>query len=293
MNHELSQSRTVVVTSANSRVGRLLLPRLNVEGFETIALVRTESQRKQSPTKLPATQAIANWMTSDEAMRAMQNTDAIVHLSGNIFAKSARAYQEANVQTTERVAEALRFGRAKRVVFLSYPDANLHATNLFLQAKGQAEQLLLDSGKAVIFRIQSIINAPNTTLGPFEENLIVSDGKKVSILGDGKQKVEVVYSGDVVTAIIRALDKGQTRIYELTSPDQLTLDDLVRLLNRNPQVPISHVPGWLARILGRLIPDLSPTAVDLFLRRYSQMDTSCAVKEFGLNLTSLTEIWKA
>jgi len=284
MNHELSQSKTVVVTSANSRVGRMLLPRLNKQGFQTIALVRT-------PTELPATQTITNWMTSTEAITAMENAEAIVHLSGDIFAKSKKAYQEANVLTTERVAQALRSGNTKRVVFLSYPDADLHSSNLFLQAKGQAEQLLLDSGKAVIFRIQSIINAPDTTLSPFEESLITSDGNKISILGDGEQKIEVVYSDDVIEAIIRALNQGSPGIYDLTSPEQLTLNDLIKLLNRNPNVPISYVPGWLARILGWLVPDLSPTVVDLFLRQYSHMDSSQVVKEFGLKLTSLETIW--
>lgn len=285
MSLELSQPRTVVVTSANSRVGQMLLPRLNEQGFHTIALVR-------SLIELPATQTISNWVDSAEAMRAMQNADAIVHLSGEIFAKSAKLYQEANVKTTERVAEALRSGHAKRVVFISYPDADLQSSNLFLEAKGQAEQLLLSSGREVIiFRAQAIINTPDNP-GPFEQNLITSKGKKVSILGDGQQKIEVVYSGDVVEVIVRALNNGQAGIYDLTSPERLTLNDLAKLLNRNPNVPISHVPGWLARILGRMIPDLSPTAVDLFLRKYSPMDSSCTVKEFGLNLTSLKAIWK-
>lgn len=215
-----------------------------------------------------------------------------MHLSGEIFAKSAQAYWEANVQTTERVATALHSGRAQRVVFLSYPDADLQSSNLFLKAKGQAEQLLLGSSKeAVIFRAQAIINTPDSP-SPFEENLITSNGKKASILGNGQQKIEVVYSSDVIEAIVRALKGGQAGVYDLTSPDQVTLNDLVKLLNRNPDVPISHVPTWLSRILGRLIPDLSPTAVDLFLRKYSKMDGSRVIKEFGLSTTSLATIWK-
>lgn len=286
MSQELSQPRSIAVTSANSRVGRMLLPRLEEEGFHTIALVR-------SLIELPATQTISNWVASAEAMTAMQNADAIVHLSGEIFAKNAQAYQEANVQTTERVAEALCSGHAKRVVFFSYPDADLQSSNLFLKAKGQAEQLLLNSGReAIIFRAQAIINTPDDP-GPFEANLITSDGKKVSILGNGEQKVEVVYSGDVIEAIVRALKGGRAGIYDLTSPDRLTLNDLVKLLNRNPHVPISHVPTWLARILGWLIPDLSPTAVDLFLRKYSKMNGGRAIKEFGLTMTSINTIWKA
>lgn len=285
MSLEVSQLRTIAVTSANSRVGRILLPRLNEQGFHTIALVR-------SLTELPAAQTIANWVDSTEAMGVMQNADAIVHLSGEAFAKSAQAYWEANVQTTERVAEALRSGRAKRVVFISYLDADAQSSNLYLKAKGQAEQLLMSSSKeAVIFRVQAIINTPDSP-SPFEENLITSNGKKVSILGDGQQRIEVVYSSDVVEAIVRALKGGRAGVYDLTSPDQLTLNDLVKLLNRNPSVSISHVPTWLARILGRLIPDLSPTVVDLFLRKYSKMDGSRVIKEFGLSTTSLATIWK-
>lgn len=169
----------------------------------------------------------------------------------------------------------------------------MQSPNLFLKVKGQAEQLLLNSGKEVIiFRAQAIINTPDDP-GPFEENLITSNAKKVSILGDGQQNIKVVYSGDVVEAIVKALKGGRAGIYDLASPDQLTLNPLAKLLNRNPNVPISHVPTWLARILGRLIPDLSPTAVDLFLRKYSKMDNNRVIREFGLTLTSLDTIWKA
>ncbi len=38
MSLELSQPRSTVVTSANSRGGRMLLPRLNEQGFHTIDL---------------------------------------------------------------------------------------------------------------------------------------------------------------------------------------------------------------------------------------------------------------
>lgn len=88
----------------------------NEQEFRTVALVR-------SLTELPASQTISNWVDSTEAMRAMQNADEIVHLSGEIFAKNAQTYWEANVQTTERVAKALCSGHANRVVFISYPDA--------------------------------------------------------------------------------------------------------------------------------------------------------------------------
>lgn len=286
MNNPFHPDRTVVVTSANSRVGRLLLPYLTQNGFQTTALVR-------SPTELPATRTISNWMEATEAMEAMQNSDAIVHLSGELFAQSAKAYREANVQTTERVLEALQSGCAKRVVFISYLGANPQSPNLFLKAKGQAEQLLLGSKKeAVIFRAQAIINPPNAP-SPFEENLVAPEGKKVSILGDGQQKIEVVYISDVVEAITKALDSGRPGVYDLKSPDRLTLDDLVKLLNRNPNVAISHIPAWLARVLGRLMPDLSPTVVDLFLHDYPRMDSKRTVAEFGLTMTSLHEIWQA
>lgn len=116
--------------------------------------------------------------------------------------------------------------------------------------------------------------------------------RKARILGDGKQRQRPVYRGDVVAAIVAAIKHGTPGIYELTGSEEMTADDLVRLINRNPEVAISHTPGWLGRFVSLFIPDLSTTVVDVMLRD-STGDPEEAITEFRLQLTSLQTLWKA
>ncbi|MGH3145526.1 MAG: hypothetical protein ACRDTR_06950, partial [Rubrobacter sp.] len=67
-----------------------------------------------------------------------------------------------------------------------------------------------------------------------------------------------------------------------------TLDHLIRLVNRDPDVRISHTPAPLARIVGRFF--LPPTAVDILLRDATG-DPALTVAEFGLKPSSLYDLW--
>jgi len=98
----------------------------------------------------PSVTMITDWMRTE----ALSGADTVVHLSGEIAAKTAAEYQAANVETTRVVARALRPGQ--RVVFVSHLGADPTSTNLFLRAKGEAERLLTQSpAQAVILRTRS------------------------------------------------------------------------------------------------------------------------------------------
>lgn len=273
----------VAVVGANSLVGEMLLRHL--EGtLQTVALVR-------SAARLPATSIITNWMSSPEAERAMREADVLVHLCGDLFAGSAAAYRAANVETTERVTAALRSGRASRAIFISYVGADPDSSNLFLQTKGEAERLLLASGKeVVVFRCPAIINTPDKP-GPIEQNLKAQGTRSVRLLGNGRQRQQPVYRGDVVRAIAAAIERGTPGVYDLTGPEEMIADDLIRLINRNRDVRISHVPAWLARTLSLFVAELPSTFVDIMLRD-AVGDSSRAVTEFGLKPTLLSTLWR-
>ena len=57
------------------------------------------------------------------------------------------------------------------------------------------------------------------------------------------QRGPAVYRGDVVNAIIAALEKGKPGIYELSGAEEMTINQFIRLVNQNPQVKINHGIG--------------------------------------------------
>jgi len=61
-------------------------------------------------------------------------------------------------------------------------------------------------------------------------------------LGNGKQRVAPVYLGDIVAAIESAIMSGQAGTFDLQGPEEMSFDDLVRLLNGTADVSITHIP---------------------------------------------------
>jgi uncharacterized protein YbjT (DUF2867 family) len=120
---------------------------------------------------------------------------------------------------------------------------------------------------------------------------LLADGKKsVKVLGNGKQRVAPVYLGDVVAAIDAAIRSVQTGTFDLQGPDEMSFDELVRLLNGTTKVSIAHVPVVLARLLQFVGPKLPGSLIEVMVHD-SRSDHPTAHLVFGLSLRHLAQVW--
>jgi NADH dehydrogenase len=274
---------SVVVTGANGQVGHALLARLMGSPLQTVALV-------QGGQYVHASRLLSCSLHAPPSAQALHEADVIVHLAGALRPVPPNTYRSANLHTTQAVAQALRHGRARRVVFLSYVGAAESSRNEYLRTKAEAERILAATGReVVVFRCTHIVGPPEAP-GPTAQALIAGPTGRVTLLGRGSQLVQPVFVGDVAAAVAAAIERGAPGTYDLAGPDGMSLDELARLLNRGRDVRIQHVPGPLARAMGRLWPSWPPALVDLLLRD-SVGEAESAVAEFSLRLTSLRELW--
>jgi nucleoside-diphosphate-sugar epimerase len=241
---------------------------------------------------VPADCTVGAALDSPLAGEALRRADVIVHLAGGLGPRHGAALREANLGTTVRVAAAAREGRARRVVFLSHVRADSSSGNEYLALKGRAEEILAGTGKElVVFRCTHIIGPPEAP-GTVATALLRAGGAHhVTVFGNGMQRVAPVYRGDVVSALVAATRGGPPGTYGLAGPQELELDDLVRLLNRTPLTRLRHLPPPLAIVLSEVSPRLPASLVDLMLRD-SVADSSSACAAFGLTLTRLDEVWR-
>lgn len=259
----------------------MLIPVLKAAGHYTIGLVR-------KPVDTGSDEIITDWMHADAARKALASADAIVHLSGELNAKNERLYSEANLHTTRVVAENARAGR---LIYLSYPHASPGEKNYYLRYKGEAEALLHGTGiPLVIFRCPVIIDAPDVS-SRIDVLFKSSKGRPVPVIGSGFQTMRPVYRGTVVGAIASALMGGRSGVYELSGPDEVTVDEFVRLANP-AGTRLLHIPGWLAYALSFFMPGLSSTFVDMMLHYTSSVYDPAAYREFGVQPLSVVEMWR-
>jgi NADH dehydrogenase len=274
---------TIVITGANGQVGRQVLTNLQGKCQTSIALIR-------SNVELPATKIITNWTSSSEAKEAIFQADTIVHLAGSLKPQNGN-YQAANIKTTETLISHLNPNHNQKIIFLSYVGVSPTSSNPYLATKATCENLLQNTGcRVTIFRCSHIIGSPEKP-GLTAERLISNQGKPVAILGSGKQQITPIYLGDVVNAIITAIEQDHSGIFDLVGLESMTMDDLVKLVNHNQSVKISHLPSFIARLLPLIIKDLPLGLIDVMLN-----DSIGNSQKFGdtfqTKLTSLKEIWR-
>ena len=260
----------IAVTGACGQVGTLVCRRLAEGSIEVLPLKR-----------------------GDDWADAVGKAEAVIHLAGTLKPEGGNSYDSANVQTTATVVAAARGSHVRRLVFLSYVGADVASPNSYLRSKALAEGLLVESGiPSTVFRCLHIYGPPESpgrTAGPF----IARGRRPVTVPGTGKQLIEPLYIGDVVDAVLGAVDRADapTGIFELGGPDRMTMDDFVRTLNR-PDATIRHIRPGLARVLAHLSPSLTPALMDLLLRDNVTATSPAEIgRQFGFTPHRLADVW--
>lgn len=273
---------SVVITGASGQVGRATIDALVRRDIRPTALVRRDQPIESCTT-------ISDWLSSDRAITAIAGARTVVHLAGNLN-PSDHDYESANVIPTQRVASAVTSAQTRKIIFLSYVGASERSTNRYLETKARAERLLQETGVPVtIFRCTHIIGSP-TSPGPTAASVLASGRKSVKVLGNGKQRVAPVYLGDVVAAIDSAIMSEQSGTFDLQGPEEMSFDDLVRLLNGTAAVSITHIPIFVARLLRFVGPKLPGPLIEIMVSD-CRSDHPTAHSVFGLSLTPLGRVW--
>jgi len=261
----------VAVTGASGQVGTLLRKELADLPNEVTALNRGE-----------------DWGPG------LASAEVIFHFAGALVPGHGSSYEEANVDTARTVAEHAG-PETGRIVFLSYVGASPDSGNAYLRSKYQAEQALISTGLPVtVFRCLHIFGPPASPGPTVSAFLAEPRHDRVKELGNGRQLISPLYINDVVAACLAAGlgADSPTGVFELGGPEEMSMDEFIRVVNGG-EVRISHVPVFLARVLGNLSQALTPSLVDLLIRDNLAPGTPGTVEAFGLQPRGVTEVWEA
>ena len=230
----------------------------------------------------------------DDLAAAFGDTDAVVHLAGTLQPRRPNTYRSANLDTALAAAAVLTSSTAQRVVYLSFLTARLDSSNSYLRYKAEAEEALRSSGiPLVVFRCDHIYGPPDEP-GPTASAFVAKSGR-VMLLGSGTQRLAPLYREDVVEAILHAaLDPGTpTGTFQFAGRDTMSAEEFARLLNSEP-IRMRRIPVLLARLLGRVVPTLTPELVDVMLGdTVPTEDVAATARRFGVELHRLADVWRS
>jgi UDP-glucose 4-epimerase len=228
------------ITGCAGFIGSSLTDKLLKAGHEVVGYDNYSTGQKeflQEAFKSPRfTFVEANLLDREDVTAAMKNIDAVFHLAANADVRFGTNHPhkdlEQNAIATFHVLEAMRANNVKRIAFAStgsvYGEAEViptpeHApfpvqTSLYGASKLAAEGLIQAycegfDFQGYIFRFVSILGERYTHGHVFDfYKQLLSNPKKLTVLGNGKQRKSYLYIQDCLDAILWAMEKAQSKI---------------------------------------------------------------------------------
>jgi NADH dehydrogenase len=248
-------ARKIVVLGGTGFVGRQLVQRLVAAGHEVTVLSRdpgAHSERLLAPGAMVRRADVHDPV----ALRAaFAGADTVVNLVGilNEQGDDGRGFHRVHVTLTESVIAACQATGARRLLQMSALNAG-RGTSHYLASRGEAEARVKASGLDWTLFEPSVMFGPGD--GLFTRFASLLRLAPVLPLACPEARFSPVYVGDVVEAMLRALDDRATigEVYELYGPEVFTLYEIVRMTARELGLrryilplpgPISRLQGWI------------------------------------------------
>ena len=293
----------VVITGANSAVGQAILRRGSSEGAAAISFVagvRSDRAAKELPPLPGKASRVARISYHDpkSLSAAFKEASAVIHLAGVLIERPGSTYEEANVETTRSVAEAVKHSAVEKLVYVSAIGANEALANRYLRSKGEAEALIRASGlSCTVLRVPLLLGPGTEGAAALQRYL---NRPRAMLIGGGRNLHQPLYVDDLARAATLAADPHVAKdltldlVGPISLPEREILERAARLLGR--QVRIWSIPKrlvWFALAIRQRIagPGFSPDALQV-ITADTKLDPVPAATELGIRLTGIAEMIK-
>jgi len=255
----------VFVTGGTGLVGRHLIAALRARGDAVRALARSEASAAEL-VRLGAEPARGDLSDAARLDAAIAGCDAVVHAAATVLAGGRwAAWREVNVLGTERVARSAARGRARMIHLSSVAVYGRSCASIdrpgndegfdlaqapltrerYARSKREAELALWSVTRQT--GLSAVALRPCVLYG--EGDRYFSPGiaralrrGRVPLIGDGGNRMTVVYAGNVAAAVAAALDHPEaTGPFNVTNDGQLTLREFVERFAAG----LGVTPRWL------------------------------------------------
>jgi len=224
--------KTVLITGGAGFFGGLLKQALLDRGYTCVSIDLEKDDA--SHNNLTAVQGDIRDMTLMRRLFERYKFDTVFHLAAILAhaVKDKHFLWTSNVDGTKNVAELSKEHKVKSIVFTSSNclwAQNFHRpvteedvpnpVEIYGKSKLEGEKILKlysDSVNTVILRCPTIIDSGRLGLLAilFE---FIDEGRKVWVVGGGKNRYQFIYAQDLIEACVKAADYGKSDIFNIGS----------------------------------------------------------------------------
>jgi uncharacterized protein YbjT (DUF2867 family) len=227
--------QSIVVLGGTGFLGTRLVARLIKDGRQVTVLSRDREQHKHLLVLPGLTLENCDVYAEAQLSERFRGKDVVINLVGILNERGfgGSGFRHAHTELTRGVLQAARSAGTSRVLQVSALKAAPDAPSYYLRSKGDAEQLIRDSGAALDWTIFQ----PSVMFGPGDSFLNRFAGLLAVIpwvlpLAKPNARFQPVFVDDVVEALRRCLHGGpcSRQTYELGGPHTYSLRDIVTLV---------------------------------------------------------------
>jgi uncharacterized protein YbjT (DUF2867 family) len=277
----------ILVVGATGNLGGVVTRMLLAQGQPVRILARSQSHYQ------PLAEAGAQVVLGDLKQRssldpACEGVDTVITTANSATRGGEDNPQTVDLQGNRHLIDAAKAAGVNQFIFVSVLGADPTSSIPFIQAKGQTEDYLRESG------IPYTILAPNGYMEVMVAGVVgmpAMMGQPVTIVGGGRRKHSLISASDVAAFILAAIGNPAAINQKLLlgGPQPLSFRDAVAIYERvlGHQIPIRSVAP------GEPVPGLPQMVAHLLagLDTYdSPIEMTETARTFGIQLTPLEEV---
>jgi uncharacterized protein YbjT (DUF2867 family) len=285
----------VCVLGGSGFVGVHVCNQLTARGYRVTVPSHDRERAKADLITLPTVDVVTADIHDPETLRRLlRGMDAVVNLVGVLHGGRGRqSFQKCHVELARKLVDACRANGVRRLLHMSALNAGVSAPSDYLKSKGEAEDVVRQSGlDFTIFRPSVIFGREDRFLNLFARLL---RAMPVLFLGSPDARFKPVYVEDVASAFAESLRRLESigKTYDLVGPKVYTLRELVEYVGRHTERrrPIIGLGDGLSRMQASAM-GMSP--VKLLTRdNYLSMKVDSVSQQafpFGLRPTPLEAV---
>lgn len=246
--------KRVCIIGGTGFVGSHVAQQLVARGVAVRVLTR-DRERAKHLLVLPSAEVIsADVHDPAELARQFGGMDAVINLVGILHESRRNTFDNAHVQLTQKILDACRTAKVKRVLHMSALAAALNAPSAYLRSKAEAEKRVLafnqaGHGNVTIFCPSVIFGQGDSFITLFAK-LIKS--LPVVVLACPNARFQPIHVEDVARAFADSLEQANTfgQTYNLCGPRIYALKELIGLIaallgKRRPIIGLSNGLSYL------------------------------------------------
>ncbi len=230
----MTRQKTVLLTGGSGFFGDILKKALLQHGFRVVS-IDLEKDETTSPGLISLQGDIRDMDLLDKVGENYE-FDAIFHVAA-VLALAVRDKDElwsTNTHGTRNIAEFAKKHRVPKIIFTSTnalwgrgsdrpvrEDDQPDPVEIYGRSKLEGEKILFDEQyrgyfNAVVFRCPTIIDSGRLGLLTilFE---FIDEGRKVWVVGGGRNRYQFIYAMDLVDAMLAAVDYDKTDVFHIGS----------------------------------------------------------------------------